>query len=182
MREITIIYGKTGTGKSHLAKELIYNYNRVVIIDPKAEYMDGLVFNNFIDLVDYYKDNEPDEFIFICRFESDLEHEYIFKFCQIIEDVLLVVEEAEIYISPYAKSSAFLDLCRYGRHHNVSILGIARRVSELSINFRALVTRLISFKQTEPVDIKISETLGFHGLDQLQQFPDGHTEYQEIFP
>ena len=176
MRQIIIVYGKTGTGKTSLAQKIIAEKKRVIIIDPKDEYEDGLIFSNLLDLFQFMISYNPKEFKFICRFESDLEHEYLFSLCQVIEDVLLVVEEAEIYISPFAKSSTFLDLCRYGRHHNISILGIARRSSELSINFRSLVTRLISFKQTEPRDLKIMEELGFKDIDKLPEY-----EYQEIF-
>lgn len=176
MREIIIIYGKTGTGKSELAKKYICDFERVIIIDPKHEY-DGLIFTSLIDLIDYHNEYDPQSFIYVCRFESDLEHEYVFKFAKLIENVLVVVEEAEIYISPFARTSSFLDLCRYGRHHEVSILGIARRNSELSINFRSLVTKLISFKQTEPRDLKAMEELGFHGLDKL-----GEHDFIEVIP
>lgn len=166
-RKITIIYGRTGTGKSTLAKKIILQYKRVIIIDPMHEYSNGIIFYDFESLLDYTINNELDNFTFICRFSSDIEHEYLFRYVQILGDLLLVVEEAEIYISPTSQSNSFLDLCRYGRHQNISILGIARRVSELSINFRAFVDTIISFKQTEPRDLKLMSELGFENLDKL---------------
>lgn len=178
-REIIIVYGKSGSGKTTFAKNYIKEHKRVIIIDPQAEYTCGLVFIKLEHLINYYLNylDINKDFCFVCRFETDYEHELIFKVCKIIGNLLLVVEEAEIYISPYAKSSNFLDLCRYGRHQNVSLLGIARRSAELSINFRALVTKIISFKQTEPADLKYLESLGFNELDKLSEY-----DFQEIIP
>lgn len=174
VRTVTVIFGKTGTGKSYLAKQIIDSYTRVIICDPKHEYT-GLIFTNFSDLSEYYKDNVPEKFTFVCRFESELDYNYLFKLCLIIEDLLLVVEEAEIYISPGARSSSFLDLVRYGRHHGISILGIARRATELSIDFKAMCDKIISFKQTFPRDIKTMQELGFENIETLPDY-----EYIEI--
>lgn len=168
-RSITIIYGRTGTGKSSLAKKIILKYPRVIIIDPLHEYVNGMIFYDFESLIEYTEKNLSNNYTYICRFSSDIEHDYLFRFVQIIGNLLLVVEEAEIYISPTSQSSTFLNLCRYGRHQNISILGIARRVSELSINFRAFVDTIISFKQTEPRDLKLMSELGFENLDKLSE-------------
>jgi hypothetical protein len=89
--------------------------------------------------------------------------------------LLLVVEEAEIYISPGERSNAFLNLVNYGRHYNVSILGIARRATELSRQFRAMCQRYISFKQTDVVDLQLMEKMGLSDLDKLSDH-----EYKEI--
>jgi len=80
-----------------------------------------------------------------------------------------VVEEAEIYISPYTKSSSFLRLVRYGRHRNIKIIGVARRTSELSLDFRAQVNKIYSFKQTQPRDLQLMQELGFENLDKLSE-------------
>jgi hypothetical protein len=168
-RSVTVIFGKTGTGKSYHAKKIIKTFSRVIICDPKHEY-DGLVFENFSDLSDYYKEYKPESFAFVCRFENELDYDYVFKLALIIEDLLLVVEEAEIYISPGARSSSFLDLVRYGRHHGISILGIARRATELSIDFKAMCDKIISFKQTFPRDIKTMQELGFEDVENLPEY------------
>jgi len=144
----------------------------VVIIDPRDEY-DGIIVNSFEDFVDYIKDK--DEFKIVCRYESDIDIDYTFKAIFVIKNILLVVEEAEIYISPLAKQSSFLTLVRYGRHKNIKIIGIARRASELSIDFRAMTDKIISFKQTEIRDLDALEKLGFKNLNQL-----GEHEYQEL--
>jgi len=168
-RSVVVIFGKTGTGKSYFAKEYIKNFDRVIICDPKHEY-NGLIFTSYLDVAEYYKEERPEKFIFVCRFEKDIDYNYLFKLALIIEDLLLVVEEAEIYISPGSRSSAFLDCVRYGRHHGISLLGIARRATELSIDFKAMCDSIISFKQNFPRDIKTMQEMGFEGLENLPDY------------
>jgi DNA helicase HerA-like ATPase len=169
---IILIFGKTGTGKTTLAKELIKNERRVIIVDALQEYT-GLILEDFESTVEFFR-NKPKEFKLVCRYDSDLAIEYLFKLIFEIGDICLVVEEAEIYISPYAKSSSFLRLVRYGRHRNIKIIGVARRTSELSLDFRAQVNKIYSFKQTQPRDLQLMQELGFENLDKL-----GEHEYAE---
>ena len=176
-RKIELIFGKTGTGKTTLAKKIIENYNRVIIIDALQEYKKGLIFYSFQDLADYFTEKNPSKFNFICRFENDLDMEYLFLFIFEIGNLLLVVEEAEIYIAPQVKQSSFLRLVRYGRHRGISILGIARRSTELSTSFRSQTDKIYSFKQTDPLDLKKMELLGFYNLAQLPQFKYITKEY-----
>ena len=174
-REITLVFGKTGSGKSYFTRSYIQDFERVVIIDPLHEY-EGLIFTNINDLIDFYEYNKPETFRFVCRFENDSEYDYLFEFCNAVGNLLLVVEEAEMYISPYAKSSEFLNLVRYGRHKAISIIGVARRASELSTDFKAMVNRIVSFKQTLPHDLKIMSQLGLENLEQLPDY-----EYKEVY-
>jgi len=177
VREVIIIFGKTGSGKSYFAKNLLKKYNRVIIIDSQFEYNDGIIFENYLDLANYYLENLPDDFKFICRFSNDNDIEYLFKFVYDAKNLLLVCEEAEIYISPDARQGNFLRLVRYGRHSQISLLLVARRSSELSLHVRAQVTRLISFKQTDINDIKKMESLGLFGLENLPEY-----HFKEITP
>lgn len=187
-REISLIYGKTGSGKTVLAKHLLKEFNRVIIIDSMSEYENGLVFTSFDDLSSYVLDNNiynNDSFCLICRFESDIEIEYLFKLVFEITNLLLVVEEAEIYISPFAKQSNFLRLVRYGRHKNISLLGIARRTGELSLSFRSQTDFIYSFLQTDATDLKNMELIGLNNLDQLQKYtfpgiPKENIHYKKV--
>lgn len=175
-RKITLIFGKTGTGKSTKAKSLIKESlsSRIIVIDALAEYDEFIIVENFLDFYEYVKDNQ--DFKLACRFSSDMDIEYLFKIVFELGNILLIVEEAEIYISPYAKQSNFLRLVRYGRHKNISIIGIARRAAELSIDLRANTDNIISFKQTELTDIEIMKKIGFENLNNLNEF-----ESREIF-
>ena len=160
-RKIILIFGRTGSGKTYFAKRLISGLDRVIVIDKMFEYDDGIVFNNINDMIDYILMYKPDKFKFICRFESDVEIELLFKLCWYLKNLVLVVEESELYISPYTKQSEFLRLVRYGRHKSISIIAIARRVVELSNDVKANADKIITFKQILTKDLEYLERLGF---------------------
>lgn len=158
-REIILIYGKTGSGKSELAKRLIKPYNRIVIIDVMNEY-EGTIVETFDDFIDYIIDRE--NFVVCVRFTDDEDYEFLFRTIFEVSNILLVLEEAELYISPSERRNEFLKLVKYGRHRDISIIGIARRISELSPQLRSQVDKIYTFKQTEPKDLKVLKELGFN--------------------
>ncbi len=136
------------------------------------EYSEGIIFDSILNVIEYIEKNNLYKnldipFTFICRFTNDWEFEILFKLVWNLENVLLVVEECEIYVSPYSKSSSFLKLVRYGRHRKISIIGIARRTSELSLDLRSQGTRIISFKQTESSDLSKMDLINLKDLDKL---------------
>ena len=176
-RKIILIFGRTGSGKTYFAKRLISGINRVIVIDRMFEYDDGIIFYSINEMIDYILIHKPDKFKFICRFESDYEIELLFKLCWYLKNLVLVVEESELYISPYTKQSEFLRLVRYGRHKSISIIAIARRVVELSNDVKANADKIITFKQILIKDLEYLERLGFDKEKILNLKP---YEYCEI--
>lgn len=169
---IILIFGKTGTGKSTLAKKIYETEKRVVIIDALNEHTkNAKIFYNFLECYNFFINVTPgDSFKISIQFDNDIDYDFLFKLLFEVKNLLLVLEEAEIYISPQVKSSSFLRLVRYGRHRKIKILGIARRTAELSRDFRSQTNKIISFKQTEDIDIKNMEALGITGLEKLEKF------------
>ena len=160
--------GKTGTGKTTLAKKLIEKKERLLIFDPLQEYS-GSIFSTFESLCDYFLDSsrqvERKKFRVVCRFETDIEPEFLFRLAWELRDVTILVEEASLFLSPRTPTF-FHNLINQGRHRNVSIIAVVRRAPELSIQFRAMCTSVITFEQTEPRDLDHLENLGFEFNDE----------------
>lgn len=170
-RKIILIFGRTGSGKSSYVKGLIKKISRLIVIDALHEYNDGIIFYTLQDFLDYLDRNlKADGFRYIIRFSNDEELELLFDLIFYIGNLTLVVEEAEIYISAYVKQSNFLRLIRYGRHKAISIIAVARRVTELSNDVRSQANQIISFKQILKKDIDYLKNLGFSKVEYLKPF------------
>jgi len=149
-------------------------------VDTLFEYDEGLIFYSFEDLINYLINNKcyNNNFVFICRFQTDLEINYLFELAYLLGNLCLVLEEAEIYINPYQKvNSSFLKIVRYGRHKSISIIAIARRVVELSNDIRSQVNLMYSFKQINPIDVQNLKKYGFQRVENLKDYEYELVEY-----
>jgi len=166
-RRVILILGKTGSGKSTLAKKIIATYDRVVVFDPLSEYHGGLVVEDFSDLVRYFETQSPDSFFLVCRFrgstldETEQIYDYAARACDEIGNLLLVIEEAEMFLNSRNETSYINNLISFGRHKHISILAIGRRPVEIAIRLRAQFTSIFSFRQTEPRDLQYLEAWDF---------------------
>jgi hypothetical protein len=169
-RQVVMVLGKTGTGKSVLTKSLIENCRRVLILDPMGEY-GGTVFFEFNSLANFFE-SEPKVFRCVLRPSEEEDAEFLFRIARTIGNLTLVVDEAEIYINPQSMPDSFRWLIQFGRHRGVSLVCVGRRAPELNIYLRAQQTSIISFAQTEPRDIDHLEAYGFN-RDSVENL-EGH--------
>ena len=72
-----MILGKTGTGKTVLAKSLIENSKRLLVLDPLGEY-GGRVFFDFDALADFFM-HEPEEFQAVLRPQEEEDADFFFQ-------------------------------------------------------------------------------------------------------
>ena len=156
MRKVILILGQTGSGKSFLTAKIRQKAKRLLTLDPKGEYS-GQVFYDFVTLATFISDKnlwDKGNFNAVARFRSQIDERSFFRMANTMSNFLLCIDEAEIYLDPRKSDEHFMEMVRYGRHQNISILAVARRIPEISIDFRAMATNIISFKQIEPGDLK----------------------------
>lgn len=171
-RQVYLILGMTGNGKSTLARKISARYPRVVTLDPQHEH-GGVIVTSIDEFVEemerYYRSWTNAEFRVTCRFHTDgmsedEEEEYYKKFlrvCYQLRDFLLVVEEADQFLDPQKKNKPFLRLIARGRHREISLLCIVRRMPEINKNLRAQCNSIVTFVQTEPDDLALLARYGF---------------------
>lgn len=176
-RKVVLIFGKTGSGKTTLAKSLMKAFTRVVIFDPLAEYP-GLVVSSFEDFCELHLE-EREEFHVVCRFASaddfDTEamYDYTARALWHIGNLLLLCEETELFLNSSNRSSYINHLINFGRHKEISIIGVGRRPSDIAIKLRAQCTSVVSFTQNEPRDLQYLQAWGFDS-EELVTLPE-HT-------
>jgi hypothetical protein len=164
-RKVFVILGKTGSGKSTLARSILDKFSRIITLDPLGEYEGNIItsWRVLVDTLEPLYDNWGNEhFNISCRFTTDEDVEYLFRLMWELHDVLFVVEETEIYLDPRKPNKAFSRLINYGRHRHISLLCVARRVPELSVQLRSQATSIITFRQSEPRDLQLLELYGFN--------------------
>lgn len=124
---------------------------------------DGIICRTFPDVVQHIEGRgKGSAFRLTLRAECELDVpyslEYIYEYQR---NVCIVLEEAEIYLSRWGMPDELRDIISFGRHRDLSLIAVGRRVPELNIALRAQATSIITFQQTEPRDIQTLLSYGF---------------------
>ena len=133
--QICTIAGQRGTGKTYKVKQLIAGMERVVIYDIAGEY-------------------DP-KFSYVPASDSVEEFEAFMKKIWFMGNVFVVVDEAERVmrnngvILPYTYA-----VINTGRHRNIGMLIVTRRLAELHKTPFGLSQMVILFRLFSPNDIK----------------------------
>jgi len=168
-REITLVVGQTGQGKTQYAKRYIREHKRVIISDPMAEYEGAsgvILFDDLTELIEYVEKHN----VFRVAYSDLRDFDTLALLAKSIPQSLFVVEESQRIIPPLAKIPInFEDLIYRGRHTGTSILLVAQRPSTVNIAVRSQYHRLITFRQSESRDLNwISEMSGENLADQIR--------------
>lgn len=169
-RKVILILGKTGKGKSTLCKKIIDKAERTIILDPRFEY-EGQVVYTFPEFAEAVEESEDSSFKIVCRFKSELDTNFSLKLMKEMENFLLVCEEAEVYFDARSQNDEMNHFVNFGRHQNISLVGVTQRAPQLNIKFRAQYSSLFCFNQTEPYDLAQLEKYGFDA-SEISSLPD----------
>jgi GTPase SAR1 family protein len=170
-RDLILIFGKVGSGKTTLAEKLAEKMSRskgdkqIIIFDLNEEHeghdattaagvellltkgIRRIVYRPMWGLDDIWGDVDK---VFAVAWEYG--------------EVILLVDEAEIWIGAkdyHVRRSNFLRCVQFGRHRLIDMICCSRRIVELNIFVRAQATEVITFRQTERRDLDRLEDIGF---------------------
>ena len=179
-REISLVFGKTGMGKSNYIKGYLSSLKRVIILDPLDEYP-AMEFTDPEEMLDYLEGKET----FCVKSCNILDLEVIGEIVDSMRDVTFIIEEAQRCL-PASRQDLPDSLQRIiflGRHFGRSLVIAAQRPSIVHIAARSQWTRIVTFNLTEVNDVRWLEgTSGYdvQGENDIRKLPIG--DYFEITP
>lgn len=150
-REVTLLFGKSQSGKSALLNDLLYNHNRVIIFDPKAaldaEFKTG-------DLRKLYL-HCKDKVFFRALISDPLLFPGLCVMVATMKDVVLAIDEIQMVVmGTRALNAALMDLVFVGTKNRVSLFITTQRPMKLHTDIRSQFTKAIFFNQSEPADLR----------------------------
>lgn len=206
-REVILILGKTGSGKSCLFRDLINKQKRFIIFDTLSEYkthspaFPAVFIETIGELSEYLHRNfynnyrivfdpsDPDRMLKnSCGVDLGKVSEVFFELCNSLNDVTIGIEELAYYVNANYAPEGLRKIVRFGRHARISLFATTQRPRDIPPIVRAQITKLISFRQHEPRDIDwIRDVIGeqAHELISLKKFEYGKgmesgTHYKEV--
>ena len=149
------LIGVKGAGKTQKAKQFFRRRDRVVVLDPLAEYQGGFVVSGQVETLDYlcgtnrfrviYRPLEEADFRFVCK--------TVWK----AQDCLFIAEELGRYCDPQSIPDEFDEIVTRGRHRRIDLVYTVQRYSIIHRNVTAMTDEWYIFRQTEPVDLDVME-------------------------
>ena len=166
-RKITLVVGKTGYGKSFIVKDAINRLDRVVIFDTLGEYNNYEDFTVVTTLKDLHKEllqkYEDTYMQIICRYTEQEQYETALAMCYMVGNLTVVIEEISNFSNAHALSPILEKIVRFGRHRDMSIIGITQRFSDIGLLLRNNLDMLVCFNLTAPNDINYLREIEFIG-------------------
>jgi len=151
---VTLVFGIRGTGKSYFVKHhLLPQYDRRIIYDTQSEYTDGIIFEDFEGLKDFWAKQYDKPFKIIFR---PIKHDNFLQLCDLVYlcgNMAFIIEELDLTAGTFDNDTEFLSLIKRGRHRNVDIIGISQRPFGINRNITSQAKEIYSFAQLEPRDI-----------------------------
>lgn len=177
---ITSIFGRKGSGKTTLAKAILQEHARALVLDPQSEYHDlpeviversrRLAILRLADLARLpqwhlvVQGLEPPEYLSLLRVAWEL------------RDALVVIDEAHEYGTAWKPAPEVAKLVRLGRHRGLSSLFVSQRPSDVARIITSQSDAIVAFRQHEERDVRFLHSIFGPQAEELRQLP----KYQAI--
>jgi hypothetical protein len=136
------------------------------------DYSRGAITSDVQRFANYYnRVNELESFEIVYRPRSDEDIERFFEFAQQTSNVVLWIDEVDRYCGPHRINEGLKWMLNYGRHKEISIIGIARRAASVHRDLTANADWIVVHQTRENRDIQyLNEFMDTTGLDTLERF------------
>ena len=179
-RQVLLLTGKTGSGKSVMFRSRIKDEARFIIFDSVKEYADpaspfpALFVQDFKTLIDYLSANKnkpfrivfdptkPFEGVALKTGENISSLELLCKIVyDCLQDVTLGIEELGKHPTQKELSPNLSTITCLGRHKGISLFATTQRAAQIHTDFKAQITKFIAFRQHLPNDLEwIGDCIG----------------------
>jgi hypothetical protein len=177
---VKLVFGLRGTGKSYYVKHvLIPQYKRRIIYDTQGEYNDGVIFEDFAKLKEFWAVHYEKDFRIIFR---PIRHDNFLELCDLVYlcgNMAFIVEELDLTAGTHDNDIEFLSLIKRGRHRNVDIIGISQRPFGINRNITSQAKEIYSFCQKEPRDIDYLRYYLGESAELIRHLKNYHFYYWE---
>lgn len=169
VREIVLVMGMTGWGKSWWTKLYSRTYNRKLVYDPTLSYP----VQEYLPIEDVNAivlDEETKAFNLGFTDPEEIPAAAGALFVKqnnilILEELATVFEKGQARLPEWGKRHIF-----YGRHANCGMVLIAQRPTYIPIDFRSQANRVITFCQHEGADTDWLQD--FYGKERMKRLPE----------
>lgn len=152
---IASIFGRKGSGKSFLAKEIAKEEPRIIAIDSLGEYDELNIINGYKECIQAIVAVEHlNEFALSLRTTSTDEDLELIDLAYHLSRFTLLVEETSRYVAPTSLPQPMEQLVRFGRHRAINQIYLARRPSEIHRDLTAQSDIIVSFVEHERRDVE----------------------------
>lgn len=170
-REVVIILGKTGYGKSTWLRKFAVKFPKLFVFDPfRAMQAEYLTSEQILERHDKGDFKNRSRFSVGSNILPDLDLLGAVSF--LTGNCVFVIEECGVAFHKGERIPDWLsEIIFLGRHQSVSVVLTAQRAASIPIELRSQASRFVSFRQTEKHDVKWCEDYVGDRAQELATLP-----------
>ncbi len=152
--ERIVILGKSGSGKSSLAKALARSASRVLVFDPIGEYRAPVrIHDDPQRLYAFLCGSRAFQVAYVPGEPLDRQFNLVCRMAYVTGHMTFIADELGQFCYANWTGPGFSKLLRQGRHNGVTTISIAQRAADIPKTATANMSRLFAFNSSEPGDL-----------------------------